>query len=60
MMLSHLTDEDLVVVLMSELTEAVGHVGDPVPQVVHPVFTADADTKTGEVKMKENNKKTFY
>lgn len=39
---THLTDEDLVVELVCVLTESIGHVGNPVPQVVHAVLTASS------------------
>lgn len=39
---SYLTDEDLVVVLVCILAQPIGHMGNPVPQVVHSIFTADS------------------
>lgn len=43
---SYLTDEDLVVVLVCVLAQSICHVGDPVSQMVHSVFTANAGDET--------------
>lgn len=43
--MSYLADEDLVVVLVSVLTQSVCQVRDPVSEMVHPVLTADTEGK---------------
>lgn len=45
---SYLTDENLVVVLVRVLAQSVCHVGDPVPQMVHSIFTANAKQTDAE------------
>lgn len=42
---AYLTDLDLVVVLVCKLAQSVCHVGDPVFQVVHSIFTTNAAQK---------------
>lgn len=39
---SYLTDKDLIVVLVCILAQSICHVGDPVSQMVHSIFTANA------------------
>lgn len=43
---SYLTDKDLVVVLVCILAQSICHVGDPIFQMVHSIFTANAGGKT--------------
>lgn len=43
---SYLTDEDLVVELVCILAQAICHMGDSVFQMVHSIFTANAERQT--------------
>lgn len=57
---TYLTDKDLVVVLMCKLAQSICHVGDPVPQMVHSIFTANTGDQRKETrdKSKTNKQKT--
>lgn len=46
---SYLTDKDLVVVLVGILAQPVCHVGNPVPQMVHSIFTANSVKGTDSI-----------
>lgn len=48
-LLTYFTDEDLVVELVSKLAESICHVGDPVSEVIHTVFTTDAKRGREEI-----------
>ena len=48
---SYLTDKDLVVELVCILAQSICHVGDPVSQMVHSIFTANAGDETEKPKV---------